>query len=68
MMYSLDEVSIIPSTFTSVKSRKDIITTYTSKLPIFVAPMTCLVDFINFSSFENSKVIPILPVYDICLW
>ena len=65
MMYSLDEVSIIPSTFTSVKSRKDIITTYTSKLPIFVAPMTCLVDFINFSSFENSKVIPILSVYDI---
>ena len=65
MIYSLDEVSIIPSTFTSVKSRKDIITTYTSKLPIFVAPMTCLVDFINFSSFENSKVIPILPVYDI---
>ena len=65
MMYSLDEVSIIPSTFTSVKSRKDIITTYTSKLPIFVAPMTCLIDFINFSSFEDSKVIPILPVYDI---
>ena len=65
MMYSLDEVSIIPSTFTSVKSRKDIITTYTSKLPIFVAPMTCLVDYINFSSFEDSKVIPILPVYDI---
>ena len=65
MMYSLDEVSIIPSTFTSVKSRKDIITTYTSKLPIFVAPMTCLVDCINFSSFEDSKVIPILPVYDI---
>ena len=65
MMYSLDEVSIIPSTFTSVKSRKDIITTYTSKLPIFVAPMTCLVDFINFSSFEDSKVIPIFPVYDI---
>lgn len=65
MMYSLDEVSIIPSTFTSVKSRKDIITTYTSKLPIFVAPMTCLVDLINFSSFEDNKVIPILPVYDI---
>lgn len=65
MMYSLDEVSIIPSTLTSVKSRKDIITTYTSKLPIFVAPMTCLVDFINFSSFEDSKVIPILPVYNI---
>ena len=65
MMYSLDEVSIIPSTFTSVKSRKDIITTYTSKLPIFVAPMTCLVDFINFSNFEDNKVIPILPVYDI---
>ena len=65
MMYSLDEVSIIPSTFTSVKSRKDIIITYTSKLPIFVAPMTCLVDFINFSSFEDSKVIPILPVHNI---
>ena len=65
MMYSLDEVSIIPSTFTSIKSRKDIITTYTSKLPIFVAPMTCLVDFINFSSFEDSKVIPILPVHNI---
>lgn len=65
MMYSLDEVSIIPSTFTSVKSRKDIITTHTSKLPIFVAPMTCLVDLINFSSFEDSKIIPILPVYDI---
>ena len=65
MMYSLDEVSIIPSTFTSVKSRKDIITTYTSKLPIFVAPMTCLVDFVNFNSFEDNKVIPILPVYDI---
>ena len=65
MMYSLDEVSIIPSTFTSVKSRKDIITTYTSKLPIFVGPKTCLVDFVNFSNLEDSKVIPILPVYDI---
>lgn len=86
MMYSLDEVSIIPSVTTTITSRKEVnpyysVTknkrfshykhaqtpknvTYTEdKLPVFVAPMTCLLDKDNFDVFNNKEIIPILPVF-----
>lgn len=62
-MHSFNEVTLIPKDMSPVKSRKDVNPFYDDKLPIFVAPMTCILDDENFEKFENSKVIPIFPVW-----
>ena len=65
MMYSFDDIGLIPAVTSEVKSRKDVDPFVDGKLPIFVAPMTCILDRNNFSTFENSAVIPIYPIrYD----
>lgn len=73
-MYSLDEIALIPKSLSSVKSRKTVNPFYTevvtsgivtkpvNKLPVFIAPMTCLVNKSNFDSLTESLFIPILPV------
>jgi len=66
-MYSLDEIGLIPSEVSEVKSRGDVNPYVLSpfgekKLPIFVAPMTCILDASNIETFAKSKVEPILPV------
>lgn len=63
-MYSLDEVGLIPSATSSIEHRADINPFYGDKLPIFVAPMTCLLNLDNWKTFKDSKVIPIWPVRD----
>lgn len=61
---SLDEVAVMPSKKSRVKSRKDVNPfDENGKLPIFVSPMTCLLDKDNFRLFEESKVIPIYPIW-----
>lgn len=68
MMYSLNEIGLLPSSQPSeISSRKDV-TPYIYhkmggriKLPIFVSPMPCIVDEKNYDTFENSLVQPILP-------
>ena len=67
MMYSLDEVGLIPATISDIKHRGDVNPYVLSpfggeKLPIFVAPMTCLLNANNICTFGQSKVEPILPV------
>ena len=63
-MYSFSEIGLVPIRISNVQSRKDVDPfDEDKKLPIFVAPMTCLLDSDNFSSFLSSKVIPIYPVY-----
>lgn len=63
-MYSLDEIGLIPAATSSIKHRADVNPFYGNKLPIFVAPMTCLLNLENWETFYNSKVIPIWPIRD----
>lgn len=63
-MYSLDEIGLIPAATSSIKHRADVNPFYGSKLPIFVAPMTCLINLDNWKTFGSSKVIPIWPIRD----
>jgi len=63
MQYSLDEITLIPARISEVGSRKDVNPfTEEGKLPIFVSPMTCILDGNNFTKFYDSKVIPIYPI------
>lgn len=60
MMYSLNEIGLIPSILSLVEHRKDINPFIDGKLPIFVSPMTCIVNKDNIDTF-NKKSFAILP-------
>lgn len=61
--YSLDEVALMPSVYTSIRSRSEVDPfCEDGKLPMFVSPMTCILDRNNIGAFEKSKIIPIYPV------
>lgn len=67
-MYSLDEIGLLPSSEPSkVASRKDVnpyvfhYNAHKVALPIFVAPMPCIIDDNNFDRFNDSLVQPIFP-------
>lgn len=68
VMYSLNEIGLLPSSSPSkIASRKDVnpyVFHYNASkvaLPIFVAPMPCIVNETNYNIFNNSLVQPILP-------
>lgn len=63
MMYSFDEICLLPKAISNINSRKEVNPFYGDKLPIFVAPMTCLIDKNNIETFQNSKVTPIYPIF-----
>ena len=74
-MRSFDEIGLIPAQISTIGSRKDVNPFYEyafgddttmQKLPVFISPMTCLIDKTNYESIlRNSKFIPIYPVrYD----
>lgn len=63
MQYSLNEIVICASGCPiDIEHRADI-NPYddNGKLPIFVSPMTCILDKDNYEIFKKSRVIPILP-------
>ena len=65
-MYSLDEIGLIPARISTIKSRSEIAPTiYTDfgdkALPIFISPMTCIVNKDNIEKIDD-YFIPILPV------
>lgn len=69
MMYSLDEIGLIPARISTIKHRGDVNPFVNSpfggeKLPVFVAPMTCILSANNICTFSQSKFEPILPVCD----
>lgn len=63
-MISLDEITLIPASKSYIESRNHCnpYIENTDKLPIFIAPMTCLINRENYSYIRESKFIPILPV------
>lgn len=63
MQYSLNEITLLASAYpTDIDSRSQI-SPYTSdgKLPIFVSPMTSILNEANFDVFASSNVIPVAP-------
>ena len=61
-MLSLDEITLIPAGISTIKSREECSPFIYTKLPVFIAPMTCLINRENYSYIRESKFIPILPV------
>lgn len=62
-MLSLNEIAILPARTSRVRSRKDIDPyDLDGKLPLFVAPMTCILNDKNIDIFEDSFAKPIIPV------
>ena len=63
-MISLDEITLIPASKSYIESRSHCnpYIENTDKLPIFIAPMTCLINNENYNNIRESKFIPILPV------
>lgn len=63
MMYSLDEVGLLGSAHPIDINHRSEVNPFdeNGKLPIFVSPMTCIIDKNNYEEFKNSKFIPIIP-------
>ena len=63
-IYSLNEITLIPKVKSFVKSRSEVNPfDGDGKLPLFVAPMTCILDVNNYDIF-NKKTYAVLPVYN----
>lgn len=69
-LYSLDDVVLKSSTFTKIKSRQQcspyvrehsLLPGTNAKLPLFTAPMSCVIDADNFNKFKNVGINTIIP-------
>ena len=62
MLYSLDEICLTPASTSPIKHRGDTIIYDThNKLPLFTAPMGCVVDMQNAPLFDNAGINAIIP-------
>lgn len=62
MLYSLDEVVLLPAVISNVSHRDRCnCKTEDGKLPLFIAPMSCLVNSENFSQFDRLGFNTIIP-------
>lgn len=63
IQYSLNEITLLPSAcLNDINSRSEVNPfTNTGNLPVFVSPMTSIIDDKNYTKFISSKFIPILP-------
>lgn len=63
MQYSLNEICLLPSSKpTDISSRSQVnCRDYIDRLPIFVAPMTSVINETNYKDFLKYDVIPVLP-------
>lgn len=62
MLYNLDEICIIPAKTTDIEHRSDVVI-YNShdKLPLFAAPMHCIINLENRKRFEDQGINTIIP-------
>jgi GMP reductase len=62
MLYNLDEICIIPAKTTDIEHRSDVVI-YNShdKLPLFAAPMHCIINLENRKLFEDQGINTIIP-------
>ena len=62
MKYSYNDVMVKPAVISTIKHRAECNPFYENNtLPIFAAPMDCVVGIDNFETFEEHGIIPILP-------
>lgn len=62
MLYSLDEICLTPAAESMIEHRSDVIIHNThNKLPLFTAPMHCVVDFESAKKFEEVGINTIIP-------
>lgn len=59
--YSYNDVTIVPSVISEIKSRSECNPYIDGKLPIFASPMASVVSEENYKIFEANNIIPILP-------
>lgn len=60
--YSYNDVSIVPTVVSNIRSRSECCPYgEDSYMPLFTAPMSTVVNEINFHTFKSNKIIPILP-------
>ena len=69
-LFILDDIVLIPAVFSSIKSRQQcspyvrehsLLPGTNAKLPLFTAPMSCVIDADNFNKFKNVGVNTIIP-------
>ena len=60
-LYSIDEVVLIPAAKSGVSSRSMCNPCYGNKLPLFIAPMSCLTNRYNYQKFEDLGFNAIVP-------
>lgn len=60
-LYSIDEVVLIPATESEISSRSECSPYYDDKLPLFIAPMSCLTNRNNYKQFEDFGFNAIVP-------
>lgn len=67
MLYSLRDISIVPSVSTEIKSRsecnpmRDSLTGGEEWYPLITAPMTCVLGDHNYQIYQENKVNPVIP-------
>lgn len=62
MLYSLDEICLIPTSLSGVESRGDVnVFTNKNRYPLFAAPMSCIIDENNYEEFEENGINTIIP-------
>ena len=61
MLYSLDEICLIPKAKTNISHRSDINIMYGDKLPLFISPMGNIIDANNMYIFNNLGFNVIIP-------
>lgn len=62
VLYSLDDVMIQPAAVTRIRHREDIKSVYEDGyLPIFTAPMPCVVNSSQYLTYTKARINPIIP-------
>lgn len=62
ILYSLDDVMIEPAASTTIRHRKDIENVYDDGfLPIFTAPMPCVINSNQYQNYIKARINPIIP-------
>lgn len=62
MLYSLDEICLIPTSLSGVESRGDVnVFTNKNRYPLFTAPMSCIINESNYEEFEENGINTIIP-------
>ena len=61
MLYTLNDISIIPAVISNIKSRKECNPYNNNMLPIFTAPMSSIIDENNYELFQENKINTIIP-------